>query len=119
MGVFSKRISGGLKYLVNGIFIPIPFSFFLSLLLSGVWEGGKRRLVIAFGQLIKGFYPRSTCGYGKSLEIRNRPMTNIHVSTGLVFRIQGLLSHVCVCVERERERERERDDSHPDYRPEA
>ena len=41
MGVFAKGISGRLKYLVNGIFIPFPFSLFLSLLLSG--HMGRRR----------------------------------------------------------------------------
>jgi hypothetical protein len=41
LGVFSKGISGRLKYLVNVIFIPFPFSFFLSFLLSGYM--GRRR----------------------------------------------------------------------------
>jgi hypothetical protein len=34
-------LSGRLKYLLNSIFIPFPFSFFLSLLLSGYM--GRRR----------------------------------------------------------------------------
>jgi len=40
---------------VNGIFIPFPFSFFLSCF-RDIWEGGERLLVIAFVHLIQGFY---------------------------------------------------------------